>query len=43
MPTNADILTSRVKTSGIVEEKYLIDDVTFVILDVGGQHNERKK
>merc|ERR1719240_141708 len=43
IPTDSDILTSRVKTSGIIEENYVIDDVTFVIIDVGGQRNERKK
>ena len=43
VPTVDDILTARVKTSGIIEESYVIDDVTFVMIDVGGQHNERKK
>lgn len=38
-----DILRSRVRTSGIVEENYLIEDVPFVMYDVGGQRNERKK
>lgn len=39
----ADILLARVRTSGIVEESYNIDGVTFVMYDVGGQRNERKK
>jgi len=43
MPTDEDILASRVRTCGIVEEHYVIDDVTFVVIDVGGQRNERKK
>lgn len=43
MPTQQDILQARVRTSGIVEEKYLIDGVQFVMFDVGGQRNERKK
>ena len=43
VPTVDDILTARVNTSGIIEESYVIDDVTFVMIDVGGQHNERKK
>jgi len=38
-----DILKSRVRTSGIVEEKYIIDNVNFEMFDVGGQRNERKK
>lgn len=41
--TVPDILKSRVRTSGIVEEKYKIDGVDFVMYDVGGQRNERKK
>mmetsp|Transcript_87322 Transcript_87322/g.243147 ORF Transcript_87322/g.243147 Transcript_87322/m.243147 type:complete len:353 (-) Transcript_87322:196-1254(-) len=41
--TVTDILKSRVRTSGIVEEKYKIDGVDFVMFDVGGQRNERRK
>jgi len=41
--TEADILLSRVRTSGIVEEKYTIDGAKFCMFDVGGQRNERKK
>ena len=43
VPTPQDILRARVRTSGIVEETYVIDGVTFVMFDVGGQRNERKK
>jgi len=43
VPTEADILRSRVRTTGIQEEEYEIDNVTFAIFDVGGQRNERKK
>jgi hypothetical protein len=43
LPEKDDILFSRVRTSGIVTEKYLIDGTTFEIYDVGGQRNERKK
>jgi len=38
-----DILRTRVRTSGIVEESFNIDGVEFVFFDVGGQRNERKK
>ena len=38
-----DMLQCRIRTSGIVEEEYVIDDVAFVVFDVGGQRNERKK
>jgi len=43
VPTEADILRSRVRTTGIQEETYFIDGVEFVMFDVGGQRNERKK
>jgi len=43
IPSVDDILRARVRTSGIVEESYTIDGVQFVMYDVGGQRNERKK
>jgi GTPase SAR1 family protein len=43
VPTNDDILRSRVRTTGIQEETYIIDKVEFAMFDVGGQRNERKK
>ena len=43
LPSKEDMLRARVRTSGIVEEKYIIDGVKFSIYDVGGQRNERKK
>mmetsp|Transcript_10752 Transcript_10752/g.27375 ORF Transcript_10752/g.27375 Transcript_10752/m.27375 type:complete len:356 (+) Transcript_10752:170-1237(+) len=43
LPSDEDILASRVRTCGIVEETYVIENVEFVIIDVGGQRNERKK
>lgn len=43
IPSVDDVLKARVRTTGIVEESYLIDDVQFVMFDVGGQRNERKK
>jgi GTPase SAR1 family protein len=42
-PSDADILRSRVRTTGIQEETYIIDGVEFAMFDVGGQRNERKK
>ncbi len=41
--TQQDMLLARVRTSGIVIEKYIIDGVDFEMYDVGGQRNERKK
>ena len=43
LPSDEDILMARVRTSGIVTERYLIDGTTFEMYDVGGQRNERKK
>ena len=43
VPSIQDVLRSRVRTSGIVEERYIIDRVPFQMYDVGGQRNERKK
>lgn len=43
LASQQDLLYARVRTSGIVEEKYKIDGATFVMYDVGGQRNERKK
>jgi len=43
VPSDADILRSRVRTTGIQEENYIIDKVEFAMFDVGGQRNERKK
>lgn len=41
--TQQDLLLARVRTSGIVTEKYVIDGKDFEMYDVGGQRNERKK
>lgn len=41
--SQADMLLTRIRTSGIVEEQYDIDGVSFCMYDVGGQRNERKK
>jgi len=43
VPNEQDVLRARVRTSGIIEEAYSIDKVPFVMFDVGGQRNERKK
>jgi len=41
--TQQDMLLARVRTSGIVTERYVIDGSNFEMYDVGGQRNERKK
>jgi len=43
MPNKADILRVRVRTTGIVDTTFTIEDLKFQIFDVGGQRNERKK
>eukprot|EP01039_Chlorochromonas_danica_P001232 gene1232-1344_t len=43
LPDKDDIIHSRVRTSGIVTERYMIDGTIFEMYDVGGQRNERKK
>jgi len=43
IPTEQDVLRSRVRTTGIVENEFEIDGNQFKMFDVGGQRNERKK
>jgi len=43
LPTDQDILRSRVKTTGITETSFKIGELTYKIFDVGGQRSERKK
>lgn len=43
LPSQEDVLRSRVKTVGIHEEDFLIDGYKFKFVDVGGQRNERRK
>jgi len=43
VPTQQDVLRSRVRTTGIVENDFEIDNNRFKMFDVGGQRNERKK
>jgi guanine nucleotide-binding protein G(i) subunit alpha len=43
VPTEQDVLRSRVPTTGIVENSFEIDGNQFKMYDVGGQRSERKK
>jgi len=43
LPSQEDILRSRVRTTGIVESHFVIEGNKFALFDVGGQRNERKK
>lgn len=43
LPSEQDVLRSRVKTTGIVETDFKIKGKAIRMIDVGGQRNERKK
>jgi len=43
MPTDQDVLRSRVKTTGITETTFHIGELIYRLFDVGGQRSERKK
>ncbi|OLY79205.1 Guanine nucleotide-binding protein subunit alpha [Smittium mucronatum] len=43
VPNDQDVLRSRVKTTGINETLFKVGDLTYRMLDVGGQRSERKK
>ena len=43
LPTEQDVLQSRVRTTGIVETSFKSGIVTYQLFDVGGQRSERRK
>lgn len=43
VPTDQDILRTRVKTTGITEVVFPVDTLMYRIFDVGGQRSERRK
>jgi hypothetical protein len=43
IPTQQDVLRSRVKTNGIVESIFTLKNHQFRIIDVSGQGGERRK
>ncbi|MES1908053.1 MAG: hypothetical protein MHM6MM_001062 [Cercozoa sp. M6MM] len=43
VPSEQDVLRTRVRTTGIVSTQFDIDGVKFSMRDVGGQRSERKK
>ena len=43
IPTEADVLISRQRTTQVIVERYTIDGIEFEIYDVGGQRSERRK
>ena len=43
VPTEDDVLRSRARTTGVIENKFTIESTRFEMFDVGGQRSERKK
>jgi len=43
VPTEQDVLRARVRTTGIEEAVFNFEDMSFRMLDVGGQRSERRK
>ncbi len=43
IPTEADVLRARTKTTGIYETRFAMGQLSIHMFDVGGQRSERKK
>lgn len=43
VPMEQDVLRTRVKTTGIVETRFILRGLEFKMVDIGGQRSERKK
>ncbi|KAK6623832.1 hypothetical protein RUM44_010688 [Polyplax serrata] len=43
VPTSTDVLRARVRTNGILETNFRINDTIITMLDVGGQRSQRRK
>ena len=43
IPNTTDVLRSRVRTIGVVETQFKVDDLLIRMFDVGGQRSERRK
>jgi len=43
VPNEEDVIMARARTTGIVLTEVVADDLTWVVVDVGGQRSERKK
>jgi len=43
VPSQQDVLRARVRSTGIEEAEFKFEDITFRMVDVGGQRSERRK
>jgi tRNA U34 5-carboxymethylaminomethyl modifying GTPase MnmE/TrmE len=43
VPSTEEVLLARVRTTGIVDEQFMVKGIKLRMLDVGGQRNERRK
>lgn len=43
IPSHADVLRARVRSTGIEEAEFTFEDLSFRMADVGGQRSERRK
>lgn len=43
LPTEQDVLRVRVPTTGVHEYLFILQNINFTMVDVGGQRNERRK
>jgi len=43
IPNDDDLILMRIRTTGLVREEFQIENLRFVLHDVGGQRNERRK
>eukprot|EP01129_Flabellula_baltica_P014673 TRINITY_DN708_c1_g1_i1.p1 TRINITY_DN708_c1_g1~~TRINITY_DN708_c1_g1_i1.p1 ORF type:complete len:371 (+),score=74.58 TRINITY_DN708_c1_g1_i1:31-1113(+) len=42
-PTKDDIIRAKLRTTGIIETSFIVNDTRFNMVDVGGQRSERRK
>lgn len=43
IPDDDDLIHMRVRTTGIIREEFMVENLRFALHDVGGQRNERRK
>jgi len=43
MPNDEDMIRVRIRTTGVIEYEFKLDETVFKLMDVGGQKSERKK